>query len=137
MISASRGSRAAAILRPVIPLAIAGTATCVLLRFSPTQYSFYPRCPFYEMLHLQCPGCGATRAIAALFHGRLSEAMRYNALITLLVPIAASLGLRWYLSFARREADTCPRIPQTALYVTLAAASIFAVLRNLPLRLFQ
>jgi hypothetical protein len=63
--------------------------------------------------------------------------MDFNALVTLLVPIATALGLRWYLSFVRREANLWPRIPPAAIYVSLAAALIFAVVRNLPHRLFQ
>jgi len=120
-----------------MPLVILGSVAGALRRFPPTQYSFYPRCPLYEMFHLQCPGCGATRALAALLQGRIGEAMDFNALVTLLIPIVAALGMRWYLSFVRCEANLWPRIPPAAIYVSLAAASIFTVLRNLPHRLFQ
>ncbi len=53
----------------------------LLLHFPPEQYSFYPQCPIHTYLHLQCPGCGATRALAALLHGRLTEAFHLNALL--------------------------------------------------------
>ncbi|WP_179581321.1 DUF2752 domain-containing protein [Tunturiibacter gelidoferens] len=137
MIVLTRGSRVAAIVRTVVPLAIVGVVAGVLRRFPPAQYSFYPRCPIYEAFHLQCPGCGATRAVAALLQGRLNEAIHLNALITLLLPLAAAYGFGWYWRFVRREDDGWPRMPGAPVYVVLAVASIFTVLRNLPLRLFQ
>jgi hypothetical protein len=137
MILLIRGSRFAAILRTAVPLAIVAVVAGVLRCFPPAQYSFYPRCPIYEAVHLQCPGCGATRAVAALLHGRVSEAMHLNALITLLLPVAAAYGFGWYWRFVRCEEDRWPRVSHAAVYAALAASSIFTVLRNLPLRLFH
>ena len=137
MILLTRGSRFAAIVRTIAPLTIVAMVAGVLRRFPPAQYSFYPRCPIYEAFHLQCPGCGATRAIAALLQGRLSEAMHLNALVTLLLPVAAAFGVGWYWRFVRREDDRWPRIPGAPVYVVLGAAAIFTVLRNLPLQRFQ
>jgi hypothetical protein len=45
---------------------------CVVLRFPPDSSGFYPRCPIFFWLHLDCPGCGGTRALAALLRGRLN-----------------------------------------------------------------
>jgi hypothetical protein len=60
----------------------------LLRRFPPDRYNVYPRCPIYTYLQLQCPGCGTTRALAALLHGHIAEALRFNPLTTLLLPIA-------------------------------------------------
>ncbi len=39
----------------------------------------YPRpCPFLELTGLCCPGCGGTRALRALLHGRLGESLRFH-----------------------------------------------------------
>ena len=62
-------SRTADALRAAAPPAIIAFAATLLLRFPPAQYSFYPRCPVHQLLHLQCPGCGATRAIADILRG--------------------------------------------------------------------
>ncbi|MBB5342228.1 DUF2752 domain-containing protein [Tunturibacter empetritectus] len=141
MIWLIRGGRVAAIVRTAAPLAIVGTVfgvvSRVLRRFPPTQNSFYPRCPIYEALHLKCPGCGATRALAALLQGRFDEAMHLNAFAMLLLSVAAAYGLYWYWRFVRRGIYRGPNVSQEALYVALAAASVFTVLRNLPLRLLQ
>ncbi|WP_433984994.1 DUF2752 domain-containing protein [Tunturiibacter empetritectus] len=91
----------------------------------------------YEAFHLKCPGCGATRALAALLQGRFDEAMHLNGLAMLLLPVAAAYGFYWYWRFVRRGVYRGLPVPQEAVYAALAAASIFTVVRNLPLRLFQ
>ncbi|HEY0162002.1 MAG TPA: DUF2752 domain-containing protein [Edaphobacter sp.] len=100
-------------------------AAALLLRFPPEQYGFYPRCPIHEHLGLLCPGCGATRALAALLHGHLSEALRLNPLTTLSLPFAAG-----WVAFSRGPLRW-PQIPPAALYVFLGAASLFTLVRNL------
>jgi hypothetical protein len=126
-------SRFADILRAAAPLAVIATAAAVLLRFPPNHNSFYPRCPIYETLHLQCPGCGATRALAAVLRGHFSEAMHSNALVTLLLPIAAVYSILWYRRLLRGEAIRWPQPPQAAIYCAFGVAAIFTLLRNLPL----
>jgi hypothetical protein len=132
MISITHG-RFAEIVRVAAPPALVVTSTGVLLRFPPAQNSFYPECPIYRLLHLLCPGCGATRALAALLHGHFSEAIYLNGLTTVLLPIAVIGGVRWYCRYVRREAGHWPQLSSAAIYATLAAAMIFAVVRNLPL----
>lgn len=48
-------------------------------------------CSFYRVTGLYCPGCGGTRALTALLHGNLLQAIRYHVL----VPYAAVL----YIAF--------------------------------------
>jgi Protein of unknown function (DUF2752) len=135
MKSLTRGLMAS-MLRAAAPLAVILASVTILLRFPPAQSSFYPRCPIYEYLHLQCPGCGATRAIAALLRGHFSEAMHRNALVTLLLPLAAIYGAVCYQNFLRREVIRWPRIPQATIYCALGIAAVFMFLRNLPSQLF-
>ena len=54
-------------------------------RFPPAQYSFYPVCPIHALTGLQCPGCGATRALAALVRGEFGLAFGLNALFCAVV----------------------------------------------------
>lgn len=35
-------------------------------------------CPFNRITGLNCPGCGNTRALLALLHGRFGESIKYN-----------------------------------------------------------
>jgi len=129
-------SRTAIALRAAAPLALLATVAIMLLRLPPAQSSFYPRCPIYEYLHLQCPGCGATRALAALLRGHFREAIHFNALVTSLLPIAAAYSTIWYRRLLQGEATRWPQLPQPVLYCAFGIAATFTILRNLPLRVF-
>jgi Protein of unknown function (DUF2752) len=125
-------SRIADTLLAALPAAIIALATMILLRFPPAQHGFYPRCPVHELLHLQCPGCGATRAVAALLHGRVTEAMNLNALVTLLLPFAAGYGIFCYCRLPQRKIMRWPQLPPALIYSALIMGAVFTVIRNLP-----
>jgi hypothetical protein len=135
MIHTARSRTADTVRAAALPALIA-LAAILLLCFPPAQYSFYPRCPIYELFHLQCPGCGATRAIAAILHGHFIEAMSLNALITLLLPFAAAYGILCYYRLLQRKVLRWPQPPPAVLYAALAAAAVFTLIRNLPLHPF-
>jgi hypothetical protein len=101
-----------------------------LLIYPPTRTGFYPTCPIHQFLGIDCPGCGATRALAALLHGRLAEALRLNALFVLLLPAALTGALESYRRAIRRGVFHWPQPPVAALYATLAAAALFTIVRN-------
>jgi hypothetical protein len=132
MIPASRG-RTADILRAAVPPAIIALGAILLLRFPPTQYNFYPQCPIHELFHLQCPGCGATRAIAAILHGHFIEAMSLNALITLLLPCVSAYGILCYCRLLQRKPLRRPQPPPAVLYALFSVTAVFTIIRNLPL----
>ncbi|MGH9597602.1 MAG: DUF2752 domain-containing protein [Edaphobacter sp.] len=123
--------RIASTLRAAAPPAIIVFAATILILFPPTRYNFYPQCPIHQLLHLQCPGCGATRALAALLGGHLVEALRANALITLLLPFAAAYCIVLYRRFLKRKPLRSPQLPPAAIYAAFAAIAIFTVARNL------
>jgi hypothetical protein len=74
----------------------------VLYAFPPAEHTFYPRCLFHSLTGLQCPGCGGTRALHQLLHLHLAEAMRLNALVTVLIPVALAWFVFWYWSVVQR-----------------------------------
>jgi hypothetical protein len=135
MTSTTRG-RIANAMRAAAPMAVAVTVAATLMRFPPEQSSLYPRCPIYEYLHLQCPGCGATRALAALLRGHFSEAMHCNALVVPLLPVATACGALWYYSYLQRRVMRWPQLPQAAIYGAFGIATAFTILRNLPPQFF-
>jgi hypothetical protein len=124
-------SRTAEIVRAAAPVAIIAVVAAVLLRFPPEQYSFYPQCPIYRYLHIRCPGCGTTRALAALLHGHLTEALRLNPLTTLLMPVLAIYAGLWYRRFLQHQSFRWPQLPSPAINALVAGAAIFTVIRNL------
>lgn len=105
-------------------------ALAVLYAFPPTEYSIYPRCPFYSITHLLCPGCGGTRAVYELMHLNLRAALHYNALVTFLAPLAL-LWLVWCCYRVYRY-DRWPRVPwpQTVGVALGVIALSFAIVRD-------
>lgn len=110
---------------PAAAILAAAVAAAILLLFPPAQYSFYPQCPIHQYLGILCPGCGTTRALAALLHGHLSQALRLNPLTTLAMPFA----IFWKLVSRKPLRLTHPS--PVALWVTFAIVSAFTVFRNL------
>ena len=44
-------------------------------------------CFFYKITNFYCPGCGFTRAVFALLHLNIYQALRYNVLIIIYIPL--------------------------------------------------
>jgi hypothetical protein len=112
-----------------IPVVLAAGA--VLYAFSPAEYSFYPFCLFHEMTGLHCPGCGGTRAAHQLLHGNVLAALRLNALLVVSLPFCGWWGIGVATGrIGRRPAGTSCSLRR--LWLLLALALVFGVLRNLP-----
>lgn len=130
MIAAGRG-RLADLARAAWPAAFMILGAAPLVVFPPTQYSFYPQCPIHYYFHILCPGCGTTRALAALLHGSFTEALRLNALTTLMVPIALMYAGMYYRRVLSREPVALLQPSPATIYATLAVAAVFTIGRNL------
>lgn len=118
--------------RLVVHLLLAGCVLgcALLLAYPPTRFGFYPVCPIHQFLGIDCPGCGATRALAALLRGHPVEALRLNALFVLLLPVALAGAVESYRRAMRPGPFRWPQPPAPALYATLAAAVLFTIVRN-------
>ena len=128
----STGSRMAPALRAAAPPAVIFLAAAILFHFPPEQYAFYPQCPFHQLFNLRCPGCGATRALFALVHGDFVAAIHFNALSTVLFPLAAAYGIFAYSRFLKCEPLRPPTLPPATVYAALGITLVFGVIRNLP-----
>jgi hypothetical protein len=113
-------------------LLIAAVMFCILLALCPPdRYGFYPRCPIHRILGIECPGCGSTRALAALLHGHLLEALRCNALFVLLLPAALPCAMQLYRRALRAGDFLWPEPPVSSIYAAFAVTALFTVARNL------
>ena len=128
----SHGARQAA----VAAFAVTCTALLLLYRYQPAGL-LYPSCWVHALTGLYCPGCGGTRALHALLHGELRQAVDFNAMIVLLAP--AVLGWCFLLLYRalRYNRIRLPAIPGRVLAGAVLTAVAFAVLRNLPLGPFS
>jgi hypothetical protein len=105
-------------------------ALAVVYAFPPAEHAFYPRCPFYAVTHLLCPGCGGTRALYEMLHLNLSGALHYNALVTVLTPLVL-MWLAW-CGYQVLRYDRFPPIlwPRTIAVGLGAVMVLFAVIRD-------
>lgn len=119
-------------LRTITGMAVAVIlcGLAVIYRFPPTEHSFYPRCPIYLATHWLCPGCGSTRALHALLHFDVQTALHYNALFTLLFPVAAV----WFgfICYRTMRYDQFPNLafPRSVAACLIVTVVLFTVARN-------
>jgi hypothetical protein len=102
----------------------------VLYKFPPGQCSLYPSCPIFRLTHLYCPGCGATRALAALLHGQWTDAIAYNPLFVLALPLLLVFAAAVYWSAITERHVSWPSVPRPVLIAFLLITGIFTVVRN-------
>jgi len=101
----------------------------VFFAFDPTQVPIFPQCMFHQVTGLDCPGCGAQRALHQLLHGNLIAALRLNAMFVLSLPLVAWYGPRLVLrSFTRQPSGAAPRW----IWFYIAAWIVFGIVRDLP-----
>ena len=117
-----------------ISLPLAAIASAVLLRlFPPTTCGIYPACPIHQYFGILCPGCGATRALAALLHGHLREAWHLNGLLLLVLPFALLYTGELLRRLWRDLPQPFPSLSKAVTCSLLAIAAGFTVARNLAL----
>lgn len=103
----------------------------VLARLDPNAAdSVLPPCPFLALTGWFCPGCGSTRALHALLHGDLVQALAMNPLLVIAMPLLGWMALNasGVNMPGRRLLLPWAANPKLWLVVLLG----HAVLRNLP-----
>src|SRR5438105_15007351 len=63
-------------------------------------------CLIRRVFGVKCPGCGMTRAISCVFHGNFKQALAYNKLVVIVLPL---LGYTW-LRAVRSEYQKMPGV---------------------------
>src|SRR5699024_2982698 len=89
-----------------------------------------PLCLFNHLTGLECPGCGAIRAVHALLAGDPLFALRNNPLVTTAIPLASIALAAWAVRRARGLRALLMRSIRVLLGLP-GGAVVFAVLRNL------
>lgn len=102
--------------------------------FDPTKVAIFPPCFFHQITGLDCPGCGAQRALHELLHGHLIAAIRFNAMFVVSLPLFAWMGLRFLMRSLRNQ----PIQPSPRWWsIYIAAWIIFGIARDLPFPICQ
>lgn len=129
--------------RPVRLWLVASAAAAALLAgaallyaVNPATTRLFPPCPFHALTGWYCPGCGSTRCLHHLLHGRVATAFDLNPLLVVMLPfvvVALALEARRAggLAPARRTRGATP-LHRWWVWALLAVVLAFGVLRNLP-----
>ncbi|MDO4261659.1 MAG: DUF2752 domain-containing protein [Eubacteriales bacterium] len=112
-------------------LALAGAALVLYYGFVSSTGTGIP-CLFRYFTHLQCAGCGATRMLIALGHGRLGEAYAAHPVLLAASPFLLWIVGRLALSYARGGSLALRRWEKAGLWALTAILVLFFVWRNLP-----
>jgi hypothetical protein len=114
----------------ILGMAILGALAFVYF-FNPGTNGFYPICQFHKLTGLNCPGCGATRALYALLHGDFLLALKDNALFIFTIAFLAARGA-WFAAKHFSSKSAGQFISPKMLWTFLVVAGVFTVLRNFP-----
>jgi hypothetical protein len=89
------------LLRRVAPVAVLAALAAI-----PTEIlaSLPVICVWRTLLHLECPGCGMTRALSSALHGHLYAAVAYNRGVVLVLPAALIVIIRDLHALCCRDA---------------------------------
>ncbi|MGH2809176.1 MAG: DUF2752 domain-containing protein [Actinomycetota bacterium] len=121
----------------LVAVALAPVGCAVLYLFDPSDTGLYPLCPFRVMTGLWCPGCGTTRAMSRLLHGRVADALTLNVLAVLMVPLALYAYASSMLLVTR--GTPLPRLAVSGAWLWALGLAIvaFGILRNVPVYPFS
>lgn len=99
--------------------------------FNPTNYDFFPDCPFYSLTGAYCPGCGSQRAIHDLFHLDFLGALNHNAILILTLFLGGGLFL-----YSRKKFNDLLYHPKSP-WIIFGIITLFWILRNIDVHPFH
>jgi hypothetical protein len=115
----------------LLGLLIAG---CVVLYFffDPSANQWMPKCPFRLFTVWNCPACGLQRALHALLHGRIAEALSYNYFLIVIFLYILALFASEVLKRVNRGTNFIRIVEHPILACSLLALAIlWGIVRNL------
>ena len=105
----------------------------LLLRFIYIGFGVGVPCPLHTFTGLYCPGCGMFRATGALLEGNIWQAVRYNALCVILLPLIFVFCIRETFQYIHATPPVSTSRLEIVIFVVVIAISVlYAIVRNLP-----
>ncbi|MFT3660073.1 MAG: DUF2752 domain-containing protein [Gordonia sp. (in: high G+C Gram-positive bacteria)] len=115
----------------------AGVGALVWFADPTTPGGIIPPCPTNTLLHINCPGCGASRCLYSLMHGDLAGALHYNALAVVALVLLAVAFVTYTVGLWRgRRVRSWQNLRYTPV-VVLVVTMIWFVIRNIPMAPFD
>lgn len=102
---------------------------CYLAFVSIPIVKMFGQCLFAKALHLYCPGCGGTRAVASLLRFDFLTSLRYNPLVLMFVSLFVYYDIKAVINIIKGK-DKVLGLNAKLLFVILAVVLAFFILRN-------
>jgi hypothetical protein len=119
-------------------LMVLGLGACAYIKVvDPNSSSAYPQCPTKLLTGLDCPLCGATRAVHSLLNGNVLGAMDHNLLFVLSLPVLAYAFVAWTANRMGHALKPIPVGDKRLLIPLCVVLVVFTVVRNLPMMPFH
>lgn len=119
----------------ILALPVAGIAAYAAWN-DPSKTGIDLPCYFNRLTGLYCPGCGATRALHELLHGRFLSALHENLFAVVFLPVTAYLIVGdIYAYYFHKKLPTLFSVRTWAVIITVTGIA-FTVLRNIPVEPF-
>lgn len=101
-------------------------------KYNPAE-SLYPPCPFYYLTGLYCPGCGSSRAVHNLLHGRFLKALDLNPLMVLSIPFVVYLFIAdMGIHLGKKVIFKRPVFSHGVYIIIMCLIIVYWILRNIP-----
>jgi hypothetical protein len=93
------------------------------------------QCSFHELTGIYCPGCGGQRAFYFLLHGDILQALRYNFLLVVILPVLLYIYFLLSQVYILKNKNYLKyfNFSEKFGYIFIAVLTIFFILRNIPL----
>ncbi|WP_066169178.1 DUF2752 domain-containing protein [Gordonia hydrophobica] len=114
----------------------AGVCTVVWLGDPTTPGGFLPPCPTKLLLHIDCPGCGSTRALYSLLHGDVPAALHYNAVGVVALMLLGYAFVAYTIGLWRGRRVHSWQQWRYAPMVALVVTVVWFIIRNIPIEPF-
>lgn len=98
--------------------------------FDPEAARFFPKCPFYSLTGLKCPGCGSQRALHQLLTLHPAEAFRYNPLVPAAAAVMVFTVAAWLIRNRKPSLWSVVKHP-AFLWSIVGLIVVWGVVRNL------
>ncbi|MDQ3402924.1 MAG: DUF2752 domain-containing protein [Actinomycetota bacterium] len=123
----------AALGPPLAVVAVAATGCVGILLADPTTPGGpLPVCPTRALIGLCCPGCGGLRMVYSLLHGRIGDAVHYNAVSLVFLGLFTWSLVAWTVARVRGREQWSWLQWRWTPPVAIAVLTVWFVIRNLP-----
>ncbi len=99
--------------------------------WSPSEYDFFPKCPFYFLSGIYCAGCGSQRAIHQIINGQVINGIRHNYLLLLVFGVLTYKATLFVLNQVYNKTYFDILHKPITTKIILALVLLFWVLRNI------